>query len=261
MPTILLACLSWLARKLFRFEVIGREHLAACKGGAVLLVNHVSFIDGLLLCALPGQRPFCAVDYDVGRAPNINPVIRHVGHCLIDSAHPFGFRDLVRAGRQGQNVAIFPEARITVTGLAMKCYAGAHVLARRTGQPIVHVRIDGAERSTFSYIGAMVRQRRFPKISFTFHPPVEAPDISDRRMQALFLFDQLSAPHRSAFVSAGFSGSVRIAAERVGPEKRTLTGAPTSKLDTSAESMSLGSPSPERPQLAVNWVLSVSGTP
>ena len=223
MPTILLACLSWLARKLFRFEVSGREHLAACEGGAVLLVNHVSFIDGILLCALPGERPFCAVDYDVGRAPRIHPVIQNVGHCLIDSAHPFGFRDLVKAGRQGRNVAIFPEARISVTGLAMKCYAGAHVLARRTGQPIVHVRIDGAERSTFSYIGALVRQRRFPKIGFTFHPPVEAPEIADRRMQALFLFDQLSAPLRAAFAAAGFSGAVKIAGERVGPAKRALT--------------------------------------
>lgn len=223
MPSILLACLSWLARKLFRFEVIGREHLAACEGGAVLLVNHVSFIDGILLCALPGKRPFCAVDYDVGRTAKVHPVIQHVGHCLIDSAHPFCFRDLVKAGRQGQNVAIFPEARITVTGLAMKCYAGAHVLARLTGQPIVHVRIDGAERSTFSYIGALVRRRRFPKIRFTFHPPVEAPDIADRRMQALFLFDQLSAPHRSAFAAAGIAGAVEIAAERVGPAKRALT--------------------------------------
>lgn len=223
MTTILLACLSWLARKLFRFEIIGREHLSACEGGAVLLVNHVSFIDGLLLCALPGKRPFCAVDYDVGRAPRISPVVRHVGHCLIDSAHPFGFRDLVKAGRQGQNVAIFPEARISVTGQAMKCYAGAHVLARRTGQPVVHLRIDGAERSTFSYIGALVRQRRFPKIRFTFHPPVEAPDIADRRMQALFLFDQLSAPHRTAFAATGIAGAVKVAAERVGPAKRALT--------------------------------------
>jgi 1-acyl-sn-glycerol-3-phosphate acyltransferase len=223
MRGLLLACLSWIVRALFRFEVSGRDYLDRCADGAVLVVNHVSFIDGILLCAVKGKRPFCAVDHDVGRVSWVRPVIAQVGHCLVDSAHPFGLRKLVAAGRRGETVAIFPEARITVTGLAMKCYAGACFVARRTGQPVLHVRIDGAERSTFSYIGGMIRQRRLPKIRITYHPPVHPPAIAGRRMQALYLYDLLTAPQRTGFAPNGVPAALERAADRVGADKPALS--------------------------------------
>jgi 1-acyl-sn-glycerol-3-phosphate acyltransferase len=192
MKALLVICLGWLVRRLYRIRIEGRERLDACADGAVVIVNHVSFFDGILICAAMRPRPFCAVDLDVGQVSWVRPVIAMVDHVLLDSAHPFALRRLIKAAREGHQVAIFPEARITVTGNIMKCYAGAHFVAARSGKPVIVAHLDGPERSTFSYLGSILRQKRFPKVTVSYSSPVEVPAMADRVEQSLFLYDQLS---------------------------------------------------------------------
>lgn len=192
MKALLLICLGWIVRRLYRIRIEGRERLDACADGAVVIVNHVSFFDGILICAAMRPRPFCAVDLDVGQVSWVRPVISLVDHVLLDSAHPFALRRLIKAAREGRQVAIFPEARITVTGNIMKCYAGAHFVANRSGKPVIVAHLDGPERSTFSYLGSILRQKRFPKVTIRYSSPAEAIVTADRAEQSLYLYDRLS---------------------------------------------------------------------
>src|SRR3546814_1669691 len=51
-----------LLRLLYRVELRGREHIVAAGSKAVVVVNHVSFLDGALLAAFLPGRPVFAID-------------------------------------------------------------------------------------------------------------------------------------------------------------------------------------------------------
>ena len=69
-------------------------------------------------------------------------------------------------------IVVFPEGRITVTGWLMKVYDGTAMIADKADACVVPVRIDGLERSRFSYLKpSQIKKAWFPKVTVTFLPP------------------------------------------------------------------------------------------
>ncbi len=91
---------------------------------------------------------------------------------LLEPTTPLAARTLVNAVKGGETIVIFPEGRITVTGGLMKVYDGAAMIADKADAWIVPVRIDGPERSPFSYLKpSQIKKALFPKFTVTFLPP------------------------------------------------------------------------------------------
>ena len=158
-------------RLAFRVRLRGDEHAAALAGPAVVVANHTSLLDAVLLAAFLPGRPIFAVDTGVAGWWWVGPVLRLAETFTLDPANPMAIRTLARAVEAGRVVVIFPEGRITVTGGLMKVYDGPAMIADRTGAPVLPVRIDGPQYSLLSYLSGKLRRRLFPPVTLTVLPP------------------------------------------------------------------------------------------
>jgi len=158
-------------RLLYRVEITGIEHARAAGPRVLYVVNHVSFLDGLLLGAFLPEKPTFAINTYTARQWWVRPFLSLVDAFALDPTNPMATKALIRVVQEGRHCVIFPEGRITVTGALMKVYEGPGLVADKAGARIVPVRIDGAQYSPFSRLRGKVRLRWFPKITITLLPP------------------------------------------------------------------------------------------
>lgn len=169
--TVIKAIFRGLLRLLYRVEVSGVEHMPQAGTPAVVVVNHVSFLDGLLLAAFLPGKPTFAVHTRIARAWWVKPFLPLFDAFPVDPTNPMAAKAMVKAVREGRTLVIFPEGRITVTGALMKIFDGPGMVADKADAPIIPVRIDGAQFTPFSRLRGKVRLRSFPKIRLTVLPP------------------------------------------------------------------------------------------
>jgi acyl-[acyl-carrier-protein]-phospholipid O-acyltransferase/long-chain-fatty-acid--[acyl-carrier-protein] ligase len=169
--TVLKSIARLVLRLVYRVEISGLEHLPKDGSGAVIVVNHVSYIDGLLLAAFLPGRPTFAVHTRIAAAWWMKPILPLFDAFPVDTTNPLAAKAMIKAVRDGRTLVIFPEGRITVTGALMKVFAGPGMVAEKSGAPIIPVRIDGAQYTGFSHMKGKVRLRRFPKIRLSVLPP------------------------------------------------------------------------------------------
>jgi len=121
---------------------------------AIVCCNHVSLLDGVIV-ALASPVPLTfGVDTEFSRR---NPISRFgmaglawmgFGEVVpVDGSSPFGIRGLAKALERGVSVMIFPEGRISDSGLPQHEQPGLQWLARRSGVRVHRIRIVGAEQS------------------------------------------------------------------------------------------------------------------
>ncbi|QPQ54380.1 acyl-[ACP]--phospholipid O-acyltransferase [Allosphingosinicella flava] len=196
--TVIKSVTKGLLRLFYRVEVSGAENMPKPGERAVVVVNHVSFLDGLLLAAFLPGKPTFAVHTRIAKAWWVRPFLQLFDAFPVDPTNPLSAKAMVRAVREGRTLVIFPEGRITVTGALMKVFDGPGMVADKADAQIVPVRIDGAQFSPFSRLRGKVRLRTFPKIRLTVLPPrrfVIEGEMSARQRRAIAgrrLYDEMS---------------------------------------------------------------------
>ncbi len=197
--TVIKAIVRGILRLLYRVELSGAENMPREGEPAVVVVNHVSFLDGLLLAAFLPGKPTFAVHTRIAKAWWVKPFLALFDAFPVDPTNPLAAKAMVKAVREGRTLVIFPEGRITVTGALMKVFDGPGMLADKGDAPIIPVRIDGAQFTPFSRLRGKVRLRRFPKIRLTILPPrrfaIEG-EMTARARRAIAgrrLYDEMSA--------------------------------------------------------------------
>ncbi len=186
-----------LIRLVFRVRVRGLEHLLNAPEAAVIVPNHVSYLDGVILGAVMPGDPVFAVNTFIAKRWWARPILALVDTVEIDPTNPLATKTLVKAVREGRRCVIFPEGRLTRTGKIMKIYDGPGLVAAKTGAPIIPVHLDGVEHLPWTQIEHRRRTRWFPRMTITVLPPRELPAQSGprseaRQRQALELYDALS---------------------------------------------------------------------
>src|SRR6204780_1701420 len=157
-------CLRGLMRLLFRIRIRG-DAAAFHNERTLIVANHESFLDGLLLGVfLPVAATF-VVHTEVLKSAWVRWLLRFVPHLAVDSTSPLAIKVICRLVESGTPVVIFPEGRLTITGSLMKVYDGAGFVAARTGATGVPVRIEGAGQSYFGRLAGIYPLKLFPKIS------------------------------------------------------------------------------------------------
>ena len=163
--------LRWLLILLYRVEVTGLDNYAKTGKRVLIITNHTSFLDPLLLGVfLPDDITF-AINTQVSQRWWLKPFLRLSKVFPMDPTHPLSLKDLIHHLENDTKTVIFPEGRITVTGSLMKIYDGTGMVADKSGATILPIRISGAQYTHFSKLHRIVRLRLFPKITIHILPP------------------------------------------------------------------------------------------
>ncbi len=163
--------LRWLLIFLYKVEIKGLDNYAKAGKRVLIIANHTSFLDPLLLGVfLPNQITF-AINTQISQRWWLKPFLRLSRVFPMDPTHPLSLKDLIHHLENDTKTVIFPEGRITVTGSLMKIYDGTGMVADKSQATILPVRISGAQYTHFSKLHRIVRLRFFPKITIHVLPP------------------------------------------------------------------------------------------
>ena len=174
----------------YRVKVVGRDNFPE-KTGALLVSNHMSFVDALLLIAST-DRPIRFLMYKgIYDKRFVKPFAKIVKAIPISSEQRP--RDMIRslrtasdALRDDEIVCIFAEGQITRTGQLLPFRRGLERIMKGVEVPIIPVNLDGVWGSIFSFergrfLWKMPRHLRYPvTVSFGRPMPPESTAIQVR---------------------------------------------------------------------------------
>jgi len=166
--------IKFLCKILFRVKVNGLENIPT-QNGLLIVANHESFLDGLLLGLFIPKRATFVVHNNVLKSWWFRQFLRLTPHLGVDPTSPYAMKKVIRLLDAGENVVIFPEGRITLTGNLMKVYDGPGFVAAKTGATILPVRVDGAAESYFGRLSSGHPRRLLPKVTLTVLPVTGIP--------------------------------------------------------------------------------------
>lgn len=161
--------LQLICRVIFRVDVMGIANLPK-QGKLLIIANHESFLDGLLLGLFLPIRATFVVHTTVLNHWFFRQILRLTPYLAVDPTSPLAMKKVIKLLEAGKPVVIFPEGRITLTGSLMKVYDGPGFVAAKTDAMILPVRIDGAARSYFSRLRGSHPRRLFPKVTISILP-------------------------------------------------------------------------------------------
>jgi 1-acyl-sn-glycerol-3-phosphate acyltransferase len=137
-----------------RFDVTGVENIPET-GGAVIAINHTSYLD-FALSGIPAHRRgkrlvrFMAKE-SVFRHRVSGPLMRGMKHIPVDrAAGTQAFNEAVRVLRAGELVGVFPEATMSRSMDIKAVKSGAVRMAQEAGVPIIPMCVLGGAR-LYSY--------------------------------------------------------------------------------------------------------------
>ncbi|SEN46510.1 acyl-[ACP]--phospholipid O-acyltransferase [Nitrosomonas marina] len=157
----------------FQLEIKGLEYLHHMRGNTMIVANHLSYLDAVLIAVVVPHHVSFAVNTYVTKRWWLRPFLFLSDIIVIDPANPMSTRLLVDRIKRGHCVAIFPEGRSTVTGSLMKIYEGPALIADKAAATVLPVIISGAQYTPFTKLRGKVRIRLFPKVTLTVMEPVQ----------------------------------------------------------------------------------------
>ncbi len=188
--------LRGLLRTFYGVTVNGMENYYQAGKRVLIVANHTSLLDGILLYAWLPETPTFAINSGIAARKSFRLFLMFVDLFEMDQTSPLSLKSMIRFIRDDKKAVIFPEGRITTTGTLMKIYEGPALIADKADAMILPIAIDGAQHSPFSYLQNRGHVRRFPKITLTILPPVKIlldPELSghQRRKEATLKLQSL----------------------------------------------------------------------
>ncbi|HSB15259.1 MAG TPA: acyl-[ACP]--phospholipid O-acyltransferase [Bryobacteraceae bacterium] len=181
-----------LTNTVYRVRIVGQHHVPQ-SGGALLVPNHMSFVDGFLLMASVDRPIRFVVDAAYATHPPFKALMTAMKVIPISSAG--GPRMILRALRSagqalddGEIVCIFPEGQITRTGTLLPFRRGFERIVKGRTVPVIPIHLDRVWGSIFSFThGRFVSKwpERVPypvTVSFGAPQPADTPAYELRRL-------------------------------------------------------------------------------
>jgi 1-acyl-sn-glycerol-3-phosphate acyltransferase len=157
-----------------RFDFQGEENIPR-KGGAILAINHVSYLDFAITgtAALPANRyvRFMAKK-EVFNNKIAGPLMRGMHHINVDRENgAASFVAALRALKSGEIIGIFPEGTVSTSFEIKGLKSGAVRLAMGAGVPVIPTIIWGSQRIWTKGVKKNLRRNKFP-VSVVFGQPI-----------------------------------------------------------------------------------------
>jgi acyl-[acyl-carrier-protein]-phospholipid O-acyltransferase/long-chain-fatty-acid--[acyl-carrier-protein] ligase len=155
-PQATIKFLAWLiTHSIYTIRVHQRENIPE-QGGAILVPNHISWLDGLLLTTTSSRNVRLLVDRDLLTNWWSRGLAKIMGAIPIKGTPKAALRGIKTARealRAGDLVCIFPEGGISRSGQLQSFKAGVLEIHRGTDAPLIPVYLDELWGSIFSFRG------------------------------------------------------------------------------------------------------------
>ncbi len=195
-PEYLLRFVAWVASHLaYRFKIQGEENIPVA-GPAILVCNHVSFVDAVLLMAASPRPIRFVMDHRIFKVPVLGALFRLAKAIPIapraedPAAYEAAFEAAANVLREGDLLAIFPEGGITRDGELQEFKGGIMKILERQPVPVVPMALINLWGSFFSRVeegGAMVRPFRrgmFNRVGLNVGEPIPAAQVEPQLLRS-----------------------------------------------------------------------------
>ena len=191
-PEFLMRFLSWvLVRALYRLRLHGIEKQVPDEGAALLVCNHVSYLDALILSASVPRPVRFVVYYKIFNIPVMSWIFRTAKVIPIAGAREDpelmqkAFDEIDAALADGQLVGLFPEGALTRDGNIAPFKSGVERVLERANEngrpvPVVPMALKGMWTSMWSHRDGRMHRMRVPR-RFRAHVEVVAGEPIDER--------------------------------------------------------------------------------
>lgn len=165
--------------------VTGLENIP--DGASILVANHSSYMDGLLLTAVLPARFSFVIKGEMTRVPLAHFLLRRIGAEFVSrtatNKRASDARRLLQLASDGESLAFFPEGTFVAEPGLLRFHSGAFVAAVRGQLPVVPVVIRGTRRM-------LPANRWLPvpgRLAVTVKEPVHAHALDDPAPQLMQL--------------------------------------------------------------------------
>ena len=155
-PEFSMRFLIWLlSHSLYRVEHKGLDSIPD-EGAALLVCNHVSFVDALLIGGAVRRPIRFVMYYKIYNLPVLNFIFRTAGTIPIagraedEAIYEQAFNKIAEYLNDGELVCIFPEGKLTTDGQINEFKAGVKLILERTPVPVIPMALQGLWGSFFS---------------------------------------------------------------------------------------------------------------
>ncbi|MCP3719502.1 MFS transporter [Paraburkholderia sp. CNPSo 3281] len=193
-PEFLLRFVAWvLVHTVYRVRLVHTERIPA-EGAAVLVCNHVSYVDAIVIMAESPRPIRFVMDQQIFRSPFFGWVFHHAKAIPIAPAHEdpaalaAAYDACAAALAEGDLVCIFPEGKLTRSGEMNPFRHGVSEILKRSPVPVVPMALRGLWGSAFSRFAASGQERPLrrgltSRLTLAVGEPIAAADATLERLQ------------------------------------------------------------------------------
>nr|WP_321279699.1 MFS transporter [uncultured Vibrio sp.] len=193
-PIFVVRFIVWmLTHTIYRVKHKNLHHLPE-SGGALIVCNHVSYMDALLLSAVCPRLIRFVMEEDYANLPPIRGFLRRTGVIPISAnsrqSIRRAFSEVENALAEGHIVCIFPEGKLTSDGEMHEFMRGIDIILHRSPVPVIPVALKGLWGSYFSRCKGRACKglptRFWSKLEIEAGSPVQPSDAT-----AQFMFEKV----------------------------------------------------------------------
>jgi 1-acyl-sn-glycerol-3-phosphate acyltransferase len=168
-PEFLMRFMAWLLiHTAYRIKTVDAERIPA-DGPAVLVCNHVSYVDAMVIVAASPRPIRFVMDHRIFATPFLGWIFRTAKAIPIAPAKedPWlmekAFVDIAKALHDGDLVCIFPEGKLTSTGEMNEFRGGIAKITARSKVPVIPMALRGLWGSVFTRDRGNLFERSFSR--------------------------------------------------------------------------------------------------
>ena len=192
LPEFLMRFMVWLLiHSVYRLKKLDVERIPD-EGPAILVCNHVSYVDALVISAACRRPIRWVMDHRVFRVPVLSFFFREAraipiapsreDPAVLDRAYA-RIREELAAG---ELIGLFPEGRLTSDGNMNEFRGGVMRILKEAPVPVIPLALSGLWRSLFARNPDKLRQLRhlFPRIRLAVGAPLPPDEVTPEKLHA-----------------------------------------------------------------------------
>ena len=195
-PEFLMRFMAWLLiHSVYRLQKTGLERIPE-EGPALLVCNHVSYVDALVISAACRRPIRWVMDHRIFRTPLLSFFFRTAQAIPIAPARENpdilerAYDAIAEALANGELVGLFPEGRLTTDGEIGQFRGGVNRILARTPVPVVPLALSGLWDSLFARRPDKLKRvpwRLFPRVRVAVGDTVTPSSATPDRLRSVIL--------------------------------------------------------------------------